>query len=436
MQINLIGKSVLLGVTGSISAYKACDIARLFVKAGADVHVVMTSSAERFVSALTFEALTRNPVLTDSSESWSSDMNHIDIGKKCDIFLIAPCSANTINKLSKGLADNILTQTALAFSKEIIIAPAANTQMLKNHYTVGSLKMLGVNDYIIISPQIKELACGDVGSGALAEPLDIFFEGAKALLKEDFWEDRRIVVTGGGTREKIDEVRYISNFSSGNMAKALCLSLYLKGADVCYITTMGKEGLPSDIYVIDTEDAEEMLDYTKDAVRVSKKGKMSKPSMNASDRHIIQKEPYLFMVAAVADFTPKFPQAGKTKKSILGKEWSIELKQTADILASLDKTDIKVVSFKAEMDSKEGLDNAVNSLTNKRVDAVCYNLLQDATSFGGNENEITFITENAQVSLGRTDKFTLSTKILNEAKKLSHNENLNTNIDIQSEDNR
>jgi phosphopantothenoylcysteine decarboxylase/phosphopantothenate--cysteine ligase len=418
MQVNLNGKSVLLGVTGSISAYKACDLARLFVKAGAQVHVVMTPSAERFVSALTFEALTRNPVLTEKTESWSSDLNHIELGKKCDTFIIAPCSANTINKLSKGIADNILTQTALAFSGTMLIAPAANTQMLKNNYTVGSLKMLGVNDYNIIEPQEKLLACGDVGSGALAEPTEIFFETAKTLLKEDFWEDRRIVVTGGGTREKIDEVRYLSNFSSGKMAKSLCLSLYLKGADVCYLTTMGNEGLPQSIYTIDVDDTEELLDYTQDAIRVSKKGKMSKPSMNAADRHLIQKEPYLFMVAAVSDFTPKFPQDGKLKKSMLGESWNIELKQTPDILSSLNKTDIKTIAFKAEMDKQNGLASAQELLEKKNVDAVCYNLLNDSRSFGTDDNEITFITKENQVSLGKADKLTLSDKILTEAKRL------------------
>ena len=428
MQINLAGKSILLGVTGSISAYKACDLARLFIKAGADVHIVMTPAAERFVSALTFEALTRNAVLTEQSESWAGELNHIDIGKRCDVFIIAPATANTLNKLSKGIADNILTQTALAFKGEMIVAPAANTQMLANHYTTGSLKMLGVNDYVIIQPQEKELACGDVGNGALAEPSEIFFTVAQSLLRDPFWEDRRIVVTGGGTREKIDEVRYISNFSSGKMANALCLSLYLIGADVCYITTMGNEGLPSGVYTIDADDAEEIFDYTKDAIRVSKKGKMSKASMNASDRHLIQKEPYLFMVAAVADYKPKYPQAGKLKKSMIGESWNIELVQTTDILSSLDKTDIKTVAFKAEMDSKEGLNNAVALLDKKRVDAVCYNLLDDAKSFGGDENEITFITKDTQVPLGRADKLTLSAKILDEAKKLSHNENQLTDI--------
>ena len=420
MQIDLNGKSVLLGITGSISAYKSCDIARLLVKAGADVHVVMTPAAERFVSALTFEALTRNPVLSERTESWSSDLNHIEIGKKCDVFLVAPCSANTINKLSKGIADNILTQTALAFAGTMIIAPAANTQMLKNHYTVGSLKMLGVNDYTIVEPQEKLLACGDVGSGALAEPLEIFFETAKALLKEDFWEDRRIVVTGGGTREKIDEIRYITNFSSGKMAKSLCLSLYLKGADVCYLTTMGSDGLPQSIYTIDVDDTAELLDYTKDAIRVSKKGKMSKPSMNHSDRHLIQKEPYLFMVAAVSDFTPKFPQDGKLKKSMLGDSWNIELKQTPDILSSLHKMDIKTVAFKAEMDKVNGLNSAQAILEKKNVDAVCYNLLNNNESFGTDDNEITFITKENQVSLGKADKLTLSNRILTEAKRLIH----------------
>ena len=418
MQINLENKTVLLGITGSISAYKACDLARLFVKAGAQVHVVMTPSAERFVSSLTFEALTRNPVLTEKSESWSSELNHIEIGKKCDAFIIAPASANTLNKLSKGIADNILTQTALAYAGPMLVAPAANTQMLKNHYTVGSLKMLGVNDYTIIEPQEKLLACGDVGSGALAEPSEIFFETAKILLTEEFWEDRRIVVTGGGTREKIDEVRYLSNFSSGKMAKSLCLSLYLKGADVCYLTTMGNEGLPQSIYTIDVDTTEELLDYTQDAIRVAKKGKMSKPSMNSTDRHLIQKEPYLFMVAAVSDFTPKFPQDGKLKKSMIGESWNIELKQTPDILSSLDKTDIKTVAFKAEMDESTGLASAQELLEKKRVDAVCYNLLANSESFGTEENEITFITKEKQTALGKADKLTLSDKILREAMRL------------------
>jgi phosphopantothenoylcysteine decarboxylase/phosphopantothenate--cysteine ligase len=419
MHINLKDKNVLLGVTGSISAYKACDIARLLVKSGASVHIVMTPSAERFVSALTFEALTRNPVLTEETECWSSELNHIDIGKKCDVMVIAPATANTVNKLSKGIADNILLQTALAYSKTLIVAPAANTQMLANHYTEGSIKMLRVNDIIVVDPQSKLLACGDTGAGALADPEDIFYETAKAMMIDPFWEDRRVVVTGGGTREKIDDVRYLTNYSSGKMAKAVATALYLRGADVCYITTKGAEDLPRDIYVIEVEDTQEMLDYTKDAIRVAKKGKMSRASMSRADpRHLIQKVPYLFMVAAVTDYTPKFPQTGKLKKSALGEDWNLELKETPDILSTLDKFDIKTVAFKAEMDEKHALEHAKALLEKKRVDAVCLNVLKSSDSFGTDENEILFVTKEEVKELGRADKFILAEKILDEAKHL------------------
>jgi len=421
MQINLNNKSVLLGVTGSISAYKACDLARLFIKAGASVHVVMTPSAERFVSALTFEALTRNAVLTENSESWANELNHIDIGKKCDVFIIAPATANTINKLSKGIADNILTQTALAFNKTLLVAPAANTNMIEHHYTVGSLKMLGVNEVRIIKPQSKLLACGDEGNGALAEPSAIFHQVAQALLEEEFWIDRKVVVTGGGTREKIDEVRYLSNFSSGKMANALATALYLKGADVCLISTMPHAHIPKEIYTIDVESAEEMKDYTVDAVRVSKKGKMSKATMNSSEPvHLIQKKPYLFMAAAVADYTPKFPQVGKIKKADIGEKWSIELKQTADILSEVNKLGLNTIAFKAEMDEKNGFSNAKSLIENKNVDGVCYNLLKDSQSFGTTEHNITFITSNSEKDLGNGSKLDLSFKILDESQALEN----------------
>jgi len=405
MQVDLNGKTILLGVTGSISAYKACDIARLFVKARADVHIVMTASAERFVSALTFEALTRNTVLTDTTESWSSELNHIDIGKKCDAFVIAPATANTINKLRHGIADNILTQTALAYTKEIIIAPAANTNMLLNHATRDAIAHLRSNNYTLIEPQEKLLACGDTGSGALAEPIEVFYTIAKALLKESFWENRDVVVTGGGSREKIDEVRYISNFSSGKMASALSLALYLKGANVTYISTMGFGDLPLDIKRIEAASAEDILQETQTSIT----------AVTSQESDLM---PYLFMVAAVADFKPVDPKEGKVKKSSVGTSWSITLKQTTDVLVTIDKSKIKTVGFKAEMDSQEGLNNAVALLDKKGVDAVCYNLLSDAKSFGGNDNEITFITKDAQIPLGRRDKLTLATKIIDQAKGL------------------
>jgi phosphopantothenoylcysteine decarboxylase/phosphopantothenate--cysteine ligase len=420
MQINLTNKTVLLGITGSISAYKACEVVRLFIKSGANVHVVMTPSAERFVSALTFEALTRNPVLTESSESWASTLNHIDIGKACDIFVIAPATANTLNKLSKGIADNILLQTALAFNKPLLVAPAANTNMIEHHYTVGSLKMLAVNEVTIISAQSKLLACGDEGNGALANPIDIFYQATQKLLEDTFWKDRKVVLTGGGTREKIDDVRYLSNFSSGKMANALATALYLKGADVCLITTKEHDEIPSEVYTIEVEDAQEMLEYTIDAVRVAKKGKMSKATMNSSDPiHLIQKRAYLFMVSAVADFTPKFPQVGKIKKSDIGDSWEIKLKQTSDIISQINKDNLTTISFKAEMNETNGLESAKNSLLTKEVDGVCYNFLKDSQSFGTSENTITFINNKESIDLGTSSKLNLAFKILEQSQKVN-----------------
>jgi len=419
--IDLTGKHILLGVTGSISAYKACEVARLFIKAGASVQIVMTPAAERFVSALTFEALTRNPVLTEASESWSGELNHIDAGKKADAFIIAPATANTLNKLSKGIADNILLQTALAYAGPLVVAPAANTQMLANHYTAGSIKMLKVNDITVVEPQSKRLACGDEGNGALAEPLEIFYQGARAILQEPFWQMRRVVVTGGGTREKIDDIRYISNYSSGKMAKAIATILWLKGADVCYITTKDADDLPQEVYVIDVESAEEMKDFTIDAVRVAKKGVMSKASMNTPDApHLVQKTPYLFMVAAVSDYRPKYPQSGKLKKSTLGESWCLELEQTPDILSQINKHNLITVAFKAEMNEEKGLEHAKALLESKGTDAVCYNLLKGSESFGTDEHEVVCITKEETKPLGKHDKHTLAVQILEEVKKLDH----------------
>ncbi len=418
----LEGKKILLGVTGSIAAYKSLELLRLYIKAGAEVRVVMTPSAKKFVQPLSFEALSRNRVLDDTNESWAGDdFNHIKMAQWADILVIAPATANTIAKLANGLADTILTQCALAFSGVKLIAPSANTVMIQNPMIQASQKMLAIANYEIIETQTKELACQVVGDGAMAEPIDIFFTTVKVLLKETFWEDRRVVITGGGTREKIDEVRYISNFSSGKMAKALALSLYFKGADVCYITTMGTNGLPKSLYTIDVDDAQEMLEYTKDALRIAKKGKLSKPSLiHDAPIELIQKRPFLFMVGAVADFTPKFPQQGKLKKSMLGENWQIELTQTSDILSTLskDRDGVTTIAFKAEMDSSEGLANAKALLMQKEVDAVCYNLLEDAKSFGGEENSITFITKDDAIDLGRRSKFDLAEKILQQASSL------------------
>jgi phosphopantothenoylcysteine decarboxylase/phosphopantothenate--cysteine ligase len=422
--VDLSGKKILVGVTGSIAIYKSCELIRLFVKSGADVHVVMSEAAKKFITPLTFEAITKNKVLTQESEDWASNLNHIDLPQSSDAFVIAPATANTINKISKGIADNLLLSCAIAFDKNLIIAPAANTQMLNNHYTQGSLKMLKVNDVVVVEPVTKELACGVEGNGALAEPLEIYYATAKSILQDKFWQDRKVVVSGGGTVEAIDDVRFIGNHSSGKMANALALALYLKGADVCLVTTKKDSSLPSDIYTLDVQSAREMQEYITDCIRVAKKGKISKASLNNPEAvSVIRKKPYLFMAAAVADYRPKFEQSGKLKKDALGSEWSLELTQNDDILKSLDKDGIVAIGFKAEKDEKSALQNATKALESKGLDAIALNILTKANNFGSDMNKITFITEKKSYEIPLASKIDVAFKLLEFSKELDNEQN-------------
>ncbi|NPA27651.1 MAG: bifunctional phosphopantothenoylcysteine decarboxylase/phosphopantothenate--cysteine ligase CoaBC [Epsilonproteobacteria bacterium] len=421
MLVNLKDKKILVGVTGSIAIYKACELIRLFIKSGANVNVVMSPNAQKFINPITFEALSRNKVLTEVSEDWSNELNHIDLAQKSDAFVIAPATANTINKLSKGIADNILLSCALAYPKNLIIAPSANTEMLNNHYTQGSLKMLKVNDTIIVEPQTKKLVCGVEGSGALAKPLEIYYATAREILKDEFWENRKVVISGGGTREPIDEVRYIGNRSSGKMANALALALYLKGADVCLVTTKKDDSLPSEIYTLEVEDSSEMSEYIKDCIRVAKKGKVTKPSLNNPEAiQVIRKKPYLFMAAAVADFKPKYPQDGKLKKEALGSEWSLELTQTEDILKSIPKEGIIKIGFKAEKDEESAIKNATKAIDSKNLDAIALNILKEKNDFGSDYNEIIFITPNQLRKIPLMPKIDVAFELVELAKELDN----------------
>ena len=412
-------KKILLAVTGSIAAYKTLELVREFIKAGAEVKVVMSESAKKFIAPLTFETLTSNQVLDDTNESWANSHNHIGTTEWADIMVIAPATANTIAKLANAIADTMLLQCALAFSGMKILAPSANTNMLQNPITQANLKMLGIANYTILQTQTKELACKTVGDGAMAEPLDIFYQTSRELLKEEFWEHRRVIVTGGGTIEKIDEVRYISNFSSGKMASALATALYLKGADVNLIATKFDANLPTDMHKIEVEDSQEMFEYLVDSIRIAKKGKLSKATLIRDEHiHLIQKKPYLFMAAAVSDYVPEFPQNAKLKKEDLGEKWMLSLKKNIDILSSIDKEGITVVGFKAEMDKEKAEENAKKMLKEKELDAVCLNILHDASSFGSSENEIEFITPQKDVHIPKADKLHVSFEILNDAKEL------------------
>ncbi len=279
----------------------------------------MTEASKKFINPLTFETVSQNKVLDESSEDWSCDTvnNHIAIGKWANIFVIAPATANTINKLSNGIADNLLLQTALAYPRVKLLCPAANTNMMHNPLTKASLKMLKLCNFKVINSVTKELACQDVGDGAMAEVEDIFHQTAQELLKDNYWLDRKVVLNGGGTIEKIDDVRYLSNFSSGKMATSLATALYYKGADVCLVTTSDIE-VPNQIHTIKVQSTQEMLEFVNDSLKVAKKGKMSSATlMDNSTMELIQKKPLLFGVAAVSDYSPKYPTDGKVKKKDL-----------------------------------------------------------------------------------------------------------------------
>ncbi len=394
--MNLLeNKNILIAVTGSIAVYKSLELTRLYKKAGANVKVIMTTAAKKFINPLAFETISQNSVLDDTNEDWSTETvnNHIAVGKWADIFVIAPCSANSINKLSNGIADNIFTQAALAYPGVKLLCPAANTNMMQNPFTKASLKMLKLCNYKLIDTVTKELACRDTGDGAMAEVDDIFHATAKELLKDDYWSDRKIVLNAGGTVEKIDDVRFISNFSSGKMAASLATALHYRGADVCVITTK-KLDMPNDIYTIDVQNSQEMLQYCQDAIRVAKKGKMSSATlMDDSQMQLIQKKPYFFSVAAVSDYIPKFPQEGKVKKSDIGENWDIPLKKNIDILQSLDKNGIYTIGFKAETDSSTAFNSAADMLESKNLDGVCLNVLDENNGFGSDNNSIELITD-------------------------------------------
>ncbi|MGJ0310040.1 bifunctional phosphopantothenoylcysteine decarboxylase/phosphopantothenate--cysteine ligase CoaBC [Aliarcobacter cryaerophilus] len=399
-------KNILLAVTGSIAIYKSLELIRLFIKAGANVKVILSEGAKKFINPITFEAISQNRVLDESSESWdkSQNYNHIDITKWADILLIAPATANTINKISCGIADNLLLQTVLACKKKIIIAPAANTNMIENPITIQSVNNLKNLGFEVLQTQTKELACKDVGNGAMLEPIDIFHKTCKELLKTSYWKNRRAVLSGGGTLEKIDDVRYISNFSSGKMASNLATALYYLGANVTLVSSRGFENIPYEIDLKVSYSSQEMFENLK--LALDKK---------------LDKKSFLFMVAAVSDYIPKEKFDGKLKKEKLGETWSLELSKNIDILANLDKKDIFSIGFKAEMDKKEAKTNAQNMLKNKSLDAVCLNILDEVNSFGSDTNKIELILKDKSFDF-YGNKLDISLEILNRFEKEFTNE--------------
>ncbi|APA48372.1 bifunctional phosphopantothenoylcysteine decarboxylase/phosphopantothenate--cysteine ligase CoaBC [Campylobacter jejuni] len=359
-------KTILLAISGSIAFYKSYELISLFKKEGFRVKVLLSNGLLKFASKMSFEALV-DEVLCEENESWQNSNNHIAFSKDVDLVLFTPASVNSINKLAFGIADNLFIQTLIAANKPLIIAPAANTNMFHHFSTRNSLKILKENKALIIEPICKVLACKDEGVGALAEVKDIFNITKRELLKEKFWCDKSVVITGGGTKEKIDDVRCVSNFSSGKMAKAIADAFYFLGARVKLLSSVEFD-TPYELCKFESsKDLKELLDK----------------NLNHD---------FLIMTAAVSDFIPQSVK-GKIKKNEHLQGLNLHLSLNEDLL-KICKFQGKKIGFKMEFDSQNALENAKKSLKDKQLDMVCLNIIDQKNYFGSDQNELYFITLN------------------------------------------
>ncbi|CAM2852200.1 bifunctional phosphopantothenoylcysteine decarboxylase/phosphopantothenate--cysteine ligase CoaBC [Helicobacter burdigaliensis] len=395
----LKNKKIILGVSGSVSIYKSLEVLRGLQKLGASVRVVMSNAAQNFIQPLLFEALSHHQVLHTNNQSWGENpCNHIELATFGDVFLITPASANTINKLASGIADNPLLETFLAYKGIRLIAPSANTKMLENKITQDSLKKLESLGICIIPPLCKELACKAIGKGALAEPLEIIFRVLKECFKQDFWLDKEVCISGGGSIEALDSVRYLSNHSSGKMAQFLSIASYLLGAKTTYIGSKFPLTLPKEITSIQVQNTKDYLNAL-------------------SSWQKIAKNRFLIMAAAISDYIPKHTHSHKLKKEDLGETWELELIKNQDILSTIKKENQITIGFKLE--SKEGVESAKNALKNKNLNAICLNMISENSSpFNADTNNITFISNKICENLGEGHKLDLAFQILNKAKGL------------------
>ncbi|QOQ97984.1 bifunctional phosphopantothenoylcysteine decarboxylase/phosphopantothenate--cysteine ligase CoaBC [Helicobacter winghamensis] len=396
----LKGKKIALGVCGSVAIYKSLELIRILQKLGASVRVVMSKGAADFIQPLLFEAISHHSVLTQSTQSWGEiPHNHIELATWADLFVIAPCSANTLNKIACGIADNVLLESFLAFDKLKCIAPAANTKMLENKATMESLRLLKQREITLIAPQCKELACQTIGNGALAEPLEIAYQILRAFYQNPFWKQARVCVSGGGSKENIDAVRYLSNYSSGKMGACIALVAYFLGAKVEFISSQFPFILPLNLQTQAVQSTQEYLEAIKQWQNMESKT-----------------QNFLFMSAAISDYLPKNQVKEKLKKQELGQEWNLKLIENQDILATLPKTQ-KTIGFKLE--SRDGIQNAKNALKHKGLDAICLNTItQSHNPLNANNNQLLWISNSFVKDLGFCDKLSLAFKILEQAQYL------------------
>lgn len=388
----LKGKTVLLGVTGSIAVYKICNLARMLAKLGAEVHVAMTPNSTNFVHPLTFETLVQNKCLIDTFDrNFQYSVEHVAIAKKADVVMVAPASANVIGKIANGIADDMLTTTVMACTCPKIIAPAMNHNMYHNPIVQDNIEKLRRFGYEIAEPVTGMLANRDIGDGKLPDEDTLLEYILRAAAFEKDMVGKRVLVTSGATRESIDPVRFISNHSSGKMGFAAARAAMLRGADVTVVAAHTDVEPPLFVNLIRVKSAEEMFNAVREQL----------PHTDI-----------VIKAAAVADYTPVTVADSKIKKS--DGDMSIPLKRTTDILRYIGENKhegLTVCGFSMETDNV--IENSRKKLSSKNADMICANSLRSAgAGFGTDTNIITLITENNAEELELMSKFDAANIIL------------------------
>lgn len=387
----LKGKHIVLGVTGSIAAYKIASLASMLMKKQADVTVIMTKNATNFINPITFESLTGNRCLVDTFDrNFEFQVEHVSLAKQTDVFLVAPASANVIAKAAHGIADDMLTTTLLACQCPKIFAPAMNTRMYENPIVQDNISILKDYGMEVVTPASGYLACGDTGEGKMPEPEALFEAVLRALTPKDF-AGKKVLVTAGPTQEKLDPVRYISNHSTGKMGYAIAAAAVRRGADVTLVS--GKVGLtpPAGVRVVPVVSAADMAQAVKAA---------------ASEQDIIIK------AAAVADYRPRVTADEKLKKK--DDDLSVELERTEDILAWLGahrREGQILCGF--SMETEHLLENSRAKLEKKKIDMmVANNLRQEGAGFGTDTNVVTLLTKEGTEELPLLSKEEVADRLL------------------------
>ena len=389
----LTGKTVVLGVTGGIAAYKMPNVARMLKKMHCNVHVIMTQNATNFITATTFETLTGNKCLIDTFDrNFEFSVEHVAIAKQADLVLIAPATANVIGKIAGGIADDMLTTTVMACTCKILIAPARNHNMYHNSIVQENIEKLKRHGYEIIDPVCGMLANGDTGDGKLPSEETLVSYVVRELAHEKDLHGKKVLVTAGPTQEAIDPVRYITNHSTGKMGYALAEAAMLRGAEVTLISGPTAIEPPMFVNVIPIISAQEMFE---------------KVATNATENDIIIK------AAAVADYRPKEVCDEKIKKS--DHDTEIELERTTDILAYLGKNKGKTFLCGFSMETENMLENSRRKLDKKNLDMIVANNLKDkGAGFGVDTNLITIITRDRELQLELMSKQDAANCILDE----------------------